>query len=257
MTGIFLIVIGLLTTITGMMLFIKSSNAQTVAPDQQIESNQAEADKPIQPSLSLIPDPKPDSNQGEADKSIQPSQSLLPKQKTERTNDVDSASGSDAEKTASLEKIKMNVNTGLEFEKYVVLRFNEKTFKLKNWAGDKYVNGRYAETSVQPDLQLELTLKDQVYPLAVECKWRSKPASDFIRFADDDQLKRYKAFEDSTKIPTFIVLGVGGVPSSPPVVYVIPVGRFKKPIQHFDNLEQYKRKSGGSFFFEYEKQILK
>jgi len=105
-------------------------------------------------------------------------------------------------------------------------------------------------------LQLELKQKGQVYPLAVECKWRNKPNSDFVRFANDDQLKRYKAFEETGKIPTFIVLGVGGTPSAPEVVYVIPVKRFNKPIQHLENLEPFKRGSDGNFFFDREKRVL-
>lgn len=149
MTGIFLIVIGVLTTGTGVMLFIKSSKAQMVLPDQQVESN-------IQAASVIV--------------------------------------GSESEGVAEVDKADTNIKAGLDFEKYIVLKFNEKYFTLKNWAGDKYVEGRYAETTTHPDLQLELKLKGKLYPLAVECKWRNKPSSDFVRFADADQLSRYKAF---------------------------------------------------------------
>jgi uncharacterized membrane protein YebE (DUF533 family) len=44
---------------------------------------------------------------------------------------------------------------GNDFEKYVVEKFSKKYFKLKEWAGDKYVNGTYAETTLHPDLVLQ------------------------------------------------------------------------------------------------------
>jgi len=210
MNGILLIVIGLLTTGTGVMLFIKSSKTQMVMPDQKTDIIKAD---------SVIV-------------------------------------GSESDEVAVVDKTEANVKAGLEFEKYVVLKFNEKHFTLKNWAGDKYVEGRYAESTTQPDLQLELRLKGKIYPLAVECKWRSKSSSKFVRFADDDQLVRYKAFEKKNKIPSFIVLGVGGTPASPEVVYVIPVKVFNKPNQHLENLDQYKRLSDKDFFYNAKTQIL-
>jgi len=210
MTGIILIVIGLLISITGIWILIKSSKTEIINIHQ--ENELAPADDVV-----II----------------------------------------DTVETANTDDSEVYKKAGLDFEKYVVLKFNKAHYSLKNWAGDKYVEGRYAETTTQPDLRLELNAGGETYPLAVECKWRSKPESDFIRFANDGQLQRYQAFEDENKIPTFIVLGVGGTPSSPEVVYVIPVRRFSKPLQHFDNLKSYQRSSNRNFYYDTEKQLLK
>ena len=46
---------------------------------------------------------------------------------------------------------------GDDFEKFIVQKFNKKFFRIKEWAGDKYVKGIYAETTPQPDLLLEFS----------------------------------------------------------------------------------------------------
>ncbi len=146
---------------------------------------------------------------------------------------------------------------GLDFEKYVVKKFDKEYFTLKQWAGDKYTEGRYAETTQQPDLQLELRLKGNSYALAVECKWRKQTEGDFIRFAKDEQWKRYQEFQDTSGTPTFIALGVGGLPYSPDALYVIPVEAFRKPIQHKANLQKYWKSPESNFFFDAEKVVLR
>lgn len=146
---------------------------------------------------------------------------------------------------------------GLDFEKYVVKKFDKEYFTLKQWAGDKYIEGRYAETTQQPDLQLELHFKGNSYPLAVECKWRKQSEGDFIRFAKDEQWKRYQEFQDTSETPTFVALGVGGLPYSPDALYMIPVKAFSKPVQHKANLQKYWKSTESNFFFDAEKVVLR
>lgn len=142
---------------------------------------------------------------------------------------------------------------GLNFEKYVVQKFNSKFFKINQWAGDKFVAGRYAETTLEPDIQFTLELNEGKFPLAIECKWRSETEKDFIRFAEDHQLKHYQEFEKRTGKPTFIVLGVGGKPSSPDEIFIIPIGAFQKGNQHKRNLGKYKKRSlDRDFFYNHE-----
>jgi hypothetical protein len=162
-----------------------------------------------------------------------------------------------SEEEPETELIDVNAKAGLDFEKFVVKKFDPEYFVIKQWAGDKFVDGRYAESTLDPDLQLELKFGNKRYPVAVECKWRSGVKGDFIRFANDGQLERYQAFEKRTGTPTFIALGVGGSPSSPEALYVIPVSSFRKPIQHMANISKYKKAMNKNFYFDYEKGELK
>lgn len=52
-------------------------------------------------------------------------------------------SGEDSE----TELIDVNQKAGLDFEKFVVQKFDKKYFDIRNWAGDKFVEGRYADTT--------------------------------------------------------------------------------------------------------------
>lgn len=156
------------------------------------------------------------------------------------------------------EIINTNQRAGLNFEKYVVQKFSYKYYNVEQWAGDKFVAGRYAKTTLDPDIQLSLKKSGGTIPFAVECKWRNVREGDFIRFAEDHQLVRYQEFEKRTGKPTFIVLGVGGRPSAPAEVYVIPIGTFSKGNQHKDNLDRYRRKNADrDFYYDQEKGELR
>ena len=158
---------------------------------------------------------------------------------------------------AETEIIDTRQRAGLDFEKYVVQKFNPNFFTINQWEGDKFVAGRYAETTLQPDIQLTLMLNGKEYPFAVECKWRSRTADEFIRFAEDHQLLRYEEFEKRTGKSTFIVLGVGGKPSAPQEVFIIPMGIFNKGVQHKGNLGRYKKRSlERDFFYDPKKGEL-
>ncbi len=104
------------------------------------------------------------------------------------------------------------------------------------------MDGRYADTTTQPDIQLALNLRGQSYPFAVECKWRSQPKDDFVRFANEGQLERYTAFGRKENCPVFIVLGIGGKPSDPAELYILPVQELDKSVLHKARLGKYRRK---------------
>jgi hypothetical protein len=154
------------------------------------------------------------------------------------------------------ELIDVNQKAGLDFEKFIVQKFDKKYFKIRNWAGDKFVEGRYADTTTQPDIQLSLNLRSQSYPPAVECKWRSEPKGDFIRFANDGQLERYKAFAKQENYPVFIVLGIGGKASDPAELYILPVQELTQPYIHKDRIGKYRKKIDADFFFDQESNTL-
>lgn len=163
----------------------------------------------------------------------------------------------ESEEESESELIDVNQKAGLDFEKFVVKKFNKKYFVIRNWAGDKFVAGRYADTTTQPDIQLSLKLGTKSYPFAVECKWRSEPNGDFIRFANDGQLERYKTFAKQENYPVFIALGIGGKPSIPAELYILPIQGLNKPILHKAGIGKYRKKVDSDFFFEQDSNSLR
>lgn len=155
------------------------------------------------------------------------------------------------------ELINKNQKAGYDFEKFIVMKFDKKYFSIQNWASDKFIDGQYAESNMHPDIQLTLKLGGVGYPLAVECKWRSEPSSHFVQFAEPDQLKRYQEFETKTGNPVFIALGIGGKPSAPKSLYIIPIQAFQNPVQLLSKLAKYRKDVDKLFFYDKEKRTLK
>lgn len=146
---------------------------------------------------------------------------------------------------------------GLEFEKYVVSNFSKKYFTLNEWRGDKYIDGRYAESNTYPDLEYTLHLKSGDYKFAIECKWRSKTNTQGeVQWCNKAQLKRYNNFADNKDMPVFIVLGIGGKPSNPDEVYCIPLKELHSNTVRHESIEQYRHDTSKQFYYDAKKQEL-
>jgi hypothetical protein len=146
---------------------------------------------------------------------------------------------------------------GDDFEKYIVQKFNKKFFRIKEWAGDKYVKGVYAETTPQPDLLIEFNLKNETALFSVECKWRQNLYKNGVEFASQDQFTRYQNFEKDRQIPVFLAIGLGGKASSPEKLFIIPLNQINSNFIYLKALEKYEKNPESNFFFDPETNTLK
>ena len=147
---------------------------------------------------------------------------------------------------------------GLEFEKYVVSRFSKKYFSLKEWRGDKHSKGVYAESNTYPDMELTFTLHEKSYTFAVECKWRTKyNTQNKVRWSNSQQLERYLQFARDKNIPVFVILGIGGTPSDPAEIYVVPLASIKRVELSKSWLENYRHDTYKNMFFDVPTQTLR
>jgi len=150
-----------------------------------------------------------------------------------------------------------NYEKGRLFEEHVVSLFGKEYFEIAEWRGDKVAkDGHFATSNQYPDLEIKLNLKESSHLFAVECKFRSK-ASDPIQWTYPDQLKRYREFADSKGIPVFIALGVGGSPSSPQYLNIIPLSEIEGETLTLNQLKPYLKEKDSKFFFDKDKGILK
>lgn len=140
---------------------------------------------------------------------------------------------------AETEIIDQAKKKGDDFEKFIVKKFNQKYFTIKQWAGDKYVDGIYSEKTTQPDLIIEFAKGDYTKTVAIECKWRSDFVKGEIKFSYDDQLARYKKFESEKHIDVYVCIGVGGKASAPEHLYLIPLSEVNTIRITKDELGQY------------------
>ncbi len=146
---------------------------------------------------------------------------------------------------------------GLAFEKFVVSRFSKEYFALKQWQGDKFHNGRFAESNQHPDLLWEFALKGEKHAFAVECKWKAQLPGEH-EWAEQRQIENYQKFSEETGVPVFVVLGFGGQPSAPETVHIIPLKALKYIKVKKGYLENYKREEADKgFYYDTENNILK
>lgn len=108
-----------------------------------------------------------------------------------------------------------NQRKGTEFEAFVVQRFDRTYFTLVEWRSDKNVNGIFPLMSKFPDLEFYFESQTECCQFAIECKWREHFYKERI-WLDQFQLDNYNHYQLVTGYQTFILLGVGNIPSLPP-----------------------------------------
>ena len=112
---------------------------------------------------------------------------------------------------------------GREFEDYVLSLFNlqdNDELILQEWQGDKSYGKVKAENNSNPDFVFRYRQNE----FAVECKWREKLSRDLSK--DLFPIKRidnYKHFSEVRHMSVTIILGVGGEPCNPELLYKIPL----------------------------------
>lgn len=112
---------------------------------------------------------------------------------------------------------------GRQFEDYVVSFFdlphNEK-LTLKEWCSDKSLSGVYPENNSGPDLVLEY----DGHPFAIECKWRNHMPEDLEKeLLPSDCQNFFLQYIKEHKMPIYLLLGIGGLPSEPDSLHFVPL----------------------------------
>ena len=112
---------------------------------------------------------------------------------------------------------------GREFEDYVLSLFNLQKgdeLVLQEWQGDKSYGMIQPENNSHPDF----VFRYRQYEFAVECKWREKLSRNWEKdLFPTRRIENYKHFSEVRHMPVTIILGVGGEPCNPELLYKIPL----------------------------------
>lgn len=244
MTGIIVMVVGLLTLIIGALIYFNSNNKKEVV------DNGRELEKVIKMAVAdgVLTD-----NERKLIEQITIEKELDYKEIIKEVENQISNFDADSE-TAIIDYNKKN---GVDFEKFIVQKFDKKYYTIKEWAGDKYINGTYAKTTLQPDILLEFKLRQVSSQLSVECKWRKNLYKNGVEFAKQEQFERYKNFQSEMKIPVFIAIGIGGKGLSPEQLFIVPLAEIDSNFISINKLKNYDKKVNTNFLFDIEKNVLK
>lgn len=143
---------------------------------------------------------------------------------------------------------------GDDFEKFIVQKFSKNNFTILEWTGDKYVQGMYAKSNMNPDLTLKLKLKDIEEDFAIECKYRSTYYKNGVEWSSEQQLQNYKTFATDKGIPVFVAIGIGGVAIAPEELFIIPLTEISDTFLTKSFLNKYRKEKvkDSKLFYDYE-----
>lgn len=150
-----------------------------------------------------------------------------------------------------------NYHKGADFERYVAGLFTQKSeyFAIHDWTRDNYdkSTGLNVESNTNPDLVIRYKPTNEKF--AVECKYRSgfyrsqKINGPVVKWASPDQIRRYNAYARANSTPVFVVIGVGGSPKNPKMMFCIPLEKAKYPEIFPSVFENYERPPDRTFFW--------
>lgn len=147
--------------------------------------------------------------------------------------------------------IAINKKKGDEFEAFVINKFDPNYFKFKAWRSDKAIDGYYPESNKYPDLEFEFRHNSYSAKFAIECKYRSDYNSGYVEIANYKKLEDYRNFEKANRMQVYLVLGVGGEPSKPKDLYLIPLPHINSGKIHKNKLrEDYCKSISANFFYD-------
>jgi hypothetical protein len=140
---------------------------------------------------------------------------------------------------------------GQLFERYVIELFNKDNFRVDKWRkSEKLEDKVLLQDCIYPDLEI-IFCKNKKHHFAVECKWRKEFIQGKITWADCNQIRSYKDFENKSRIPVFIAIGIGGEPSKPERLFVTPLRNIEIHYEVWEaDLIPYKRKPTIKFFYD-------
>jgi hypothetical protein len=148
-----------------------------------------------------------------------------------------------------------NLLKGREFEDYILGMFNiqkDSELVLEEWQSDKSLGEIHPENNSNPDFVFRYGKKEK---FAIECKWRERLSfkANTSTFPTK-QIEKYLDFSAVRQIPVTIVLGIGGEPSAPNVLYIIPLEELQSIICHPNSIEDFRHTSESMNILQFIRQ---
>lgn len=131
-----------------------------------------------------------------------------------------------------VEIIDYKTKNGLLFEKLIASFLKDKhRFQLLSWTGDKYADGVYDLTNLNPDLHIQQIINGLAIDYYIECKWHhfwQKSGNDYFYEMRPEQLNRYRAFARKQRRKVVIAYAYGRTGNNPRGIYLIPLNAFRQ-----------------------------
>ena len=139
---------------------------------------------------------------------------------------------------------------GREFEDFVLELFDlsdKKVYSLIEWRSDKSLGDISPVSNTYPDFVIEYSESNFKKRFSIECKWRNSVSRKNLVMAPE-QLARYQEYAKEKNLDVFIVLGIGGEPSMPEELYIVPIDDSLQVFAKPSMLKRYKRQMVSEWF---------
>lgn len=145
------------------------------------------------------------------------------------------------------------------FEHFVVRKFDRLYFELVEWRIEKDTHTTQQNDSAAPGLEYDYVDHQGRIHFALDCKWRDRLDADELPLFNYLRKETYKRLADKIKKPLYVVIGIGGTPSSPQELFVIPSAELPEGTSRFskDSLVPYRKNNiHQDFLFQKESMRL-
>ena len=166
-----------------------------------------------------------------------------------------------SKKTSKSKDPDANYERGAAFEDCVQSLFDVPDWRIERATSDL---GRKYKRSVKSDSDPDFVMRHRQSNkvVAVECKYRSiwksgKAGKMGITWASDYKIKNYKVFHEKEHVPVFIAIGVGGTPSKPDHLFLVPLYRLKYRFAFREYLDEFERSPEDKFTIDEFKRLDK
>ncbi len=138
------------------------------------------------------------------------------------------------------------------FRKYILKKFNRGVFRILKAEDEitEIAETIFTNRDLLPDRILSLYRKEPQSKIAIDMRWAHRLTKNGVSACRKTALARYKLFELRTGIPTFIILGIGGEPSEPEKLIVVPVRELTSSHLHHRLIEYYEKDPMESFRYD-------
>ncbi len=176
------------------------------------------------------------------------STSLRPRRTSTVTGHFPKTNTSSIWKSTAMDE--MHYEMGIAFERYTMSLFNKDDWSIVDYSKDlsKKFNRR-VESDSNPDFTMRHKITNNI--VSIECKYRSEIVyiGNYygVQWAKSYQIRNYSEFSKRTKYPVFIAIGIGGLPSDPEKVFMLPLRCLKNSFVGIKYLEKFKRNSKNIF----------
>lgn len=120
---------------------------------------------------------------------------------------------------------------GREFENYIIEQLfaqNNEQLELLEWRSDKSLGNIFPIGNSLPDL----LIRHNNRIISVECKWRNQLTQNNVTdLFSAERLTKFAHYASDINAPIFLILGIGGLPSTPTTLYLTTLVNKKSTLQ--------------------------